>query len=143
LLHSFPTRRSSDLVSENTVIAPSAQNFVLADSGRSLATGATLFGAADLVAPPIDLAQPMSLTLSGPLVDANGDLVKIGTGRLPWAPLAAETPGAVTVATGAQIQMLPRSTVRLGSGTNIFVDGTLSAPGGLIHLRGGVGSVTD
>ena len=137
------TGSSGVTVSENAVIAPSAQNFVLADSGRSLATGATLFGAADLVAPPIDLAQPMSLTLSGPLVDANGDLVKIGTGRLPWAPLAAETPGAVTVATGAQIQMLPRSTVRLVSGTNIFVDGTLSAPGGLIHLRGGVGSVTD
>jgi filamentous hemagglutinin family protein len=129
-------------VAENTVIAPSTQNFYLADSGRSLSTGATLFGAADLIVQPVDLAQPMSLTLSGPLVDANGSLAKIGPADAPWIPKASDNPGAVTVATGAQIQMLPKSTVRLVSGTNIFVDGTLSAPGGLIHLRGGVDSVS-
>src|SRR5215471_17712826 len=126
-------------VAENTLIAPEAQSFILDHSGQSIETGTRLFGATSLAVLGGDRAQPMSLTLSGPAVDSRGDLIRVETipdaGR--WTPGQRDNAGAVTIGRGAEIRMAPRSTVRLVSGTNVFVDGTVYAPSGLIDLRVG------
>ena len=127
---------SGTTISAGTVISPEVQSFVLLDSGRSLQTGASLFGVAQLQVFSGDFAQPMSLTLSGPAVNANGSLLSVPQSN--WTPLFSENGGAVVVDSGAQIRMAPRSTLRLISMSSIFVDGTLSAPGGLIDVRLGL-----
>src|SRR5262249_41586845 len=127
-------------IGAGTSIAPSVQSFVLDHSGRTVATGTRLFDVAQLETFTGDFAQPMSVTLSAPAVDANGNVLDLRF--INWRPLLNENNGSVTVGTGAQIQMAPKSTLRLLSSSEIFVDGTLSAPGGLIDLRVGLSGST-
>jgi len=129
---------SGTTVADGTVIAPAVESYLLDRSGQSIRTGGPLFGSARLGILTDDLAQPMSLTLSAPVVDANGNLLVLGADPFhAWVPLRVDSPGMVKVGTGAQIIMAPKSTVRLISATKVFVDGTVFAPGGLIDLRSG------
>jgi len=118
-------------VAANTVISPEVQSFIFDGSNRSLQTGAHLYGAMQRSVVTDPVARPMSLTLSAPAIDANGDPLLVDG----WLQTIEEAPGQVTLSTGAEIRMAPKSTVRLASGTNIFVDGRVSTPGGLIDLR--------
>jgi filamentous hemagglutinin family protein len=121
-------------VQDNTVIAPTVQSYVLDGMGRSLATGANLYDVAKREVLPDALSQPMTLVLSNPRYDlATGTIARIDGGVQGFV----DHPGSITMGTGSEIRLAPESTVRLLTGGSLFVDGTISAPGGLIDLEVG------
>src|SRR5262249_59083639 len=68
---------SGTTVAAGTVVSPEAQSFVLRDSGHSLQTGTGLFCLPPLQVLSGDLAQPMSLAVSGPAGERQGRFVPV------------------------------------------------------------------
>ena len=113
-----------------TVLAPSQETLALVDS-QHIASGTRLDDllGADGTAPraalqvlPDELRAPMSLTLSTVPTRPIGDGTTLSYSR------------DLRVEQGAQLAMVPGSTVQLLSSGLLFVDGIVSAPGGNIKL---------
>jgi hypothetical protein len=122
-------------VTAGTTVAPVAETLVLPDRAAEFPTGTRIIDWARREVLADGRRAPASLTLS--------------TVPLRSIPHSATDPmpgsASVSVETGATIVMDPGSTVRLSSAATAFVDGTISAPGGVIEVSAadlGLGHVT-
>lgn len=133
-------------VTSGTVIAPTVDTLVLNVGAFQALSGARLYdllNQEDGVALrnsselPAGLRQPMELTLgTAPFSPSGTARPARVTGAYQTSEFVtvARHPGKLVVETGAEILMDAESTVRLDSLVDVFVDGTISTPGGTIHI---------
>ncbi|MCK9915648.1 filamentous hemagglutinin family protein [Microbacteriaceae bacterium K1510] len=135
-------------VTSGTVIAPTVNTMMVdigAVQGMSGARlydllkeekGISLRNSSEL---PQGLRQPMELTLGTAPYSPDGTSRPIrvtATSTNTTTRVSKERhPGTFVMESGAEIRMDAESTVRLDSLVDVFVDGTISTPGGTIHLQ--------
>lgn len=107
-------------VAQNAVIAPQAQNMVLADDYRTRDNADALASLGHLETLPEHLRKPVNITLG---------ITTAQTTRDAAAPLAQ-----LEVAEGAVIRTDPGASVVLSSTGALHVDGAILAPAGTINL---------
>ncbi|EIP96893.1 filamentous hemagglutinin family N-terminal domain protein [Opitutaceae bacterium TAV1] len=128
---SYAVGAGGDLtVTAGTVIEPQALSRIASGALWSLPTGGDAGSVLAVGFLHSDLRQPMSLTLSNGLRTASGDFAADTVN--PGSSDAIR--GNLTFATGAQLLMDPQSAIALHSTGQVFVDGTLSTPGGSIDV---------
>ncbi|MDE5458292.1 filamentous hemagglutinin N-terminal domain-containing protein [Bradyrhizobium sp. CSA112] len=135
-------------VTSGTVIAPTVDTMVLNAGDVQGLNGVRLY---DLLREqkavslqnsselPEGLREPMELTLGTAPFSPDGIQRPIrvtGTQSDTTVGITqARHPGKLVIETGAEIRMDAESTVRLDSLVDVFVDGTISTPGGTIHIQ--------
>ncbi|MDI4237335.1 filamentous hemagglutinin family protein [Bradyrhizobium sp. Arg237L] len=133
-------------VTSGTVIAPTVDMLMLNAAAIQAPNGARLYdllnqqnGVALLNSSerPAGLRDQMELTLGTAPFSPDGTARPVrvtGAYQTSEFVTVARHPGGLVLETGAEILMDAKSTVRLDSLVDVFVDGTISTPGGTIHL---------
>lgn len=135
-------------ITSGTVIAPTVDTMVLDVAAVQSVSGARMY---DLLRQekgvslrnsselPEGLRQPMQLTLGTAPSSPNGIARPLRvTGTSPGTTTGVTKvrhPGKLVMEAGAEIRMDAESTVRLDSLVDVFVDGTISTPGGAILIQ--------